>query len=198
DGSRMYLVLNNLADESERLDVQMPRPQKLNIRRFGRNDDFTPYYIETQIDSAKQLTLAGRETIVLVAEYGKAIEAARSVNERPCYGNRVDVAIKDEEAFTINVPDAGNLDYASLRIGMSRPADADRGIQVKFNGNDIYIPVETCAERLADHDKRDYASCKIVSLPVELVEKENKVKVAFNDDKPGSVGSVVIRAAVKQ
>ncbi|MHC5092024.1 MAG: beta-agarase [Planctomycetota bacterium] len=198
DGSSMYLVLNNLADKSERLDIQMPRPQKLNIRRFGRNDDFTPYYIEKPIDSAKQLTLAGRETIVLVADYGTPIDAVRSVNERPCYGNRVDVAIKDEEVFTVSVPDAGTLDYASLRIGMSRPADADRGIQVKFNGNEIFIPVETCAERLADHDKRDYASCKIVPLPVELVEKENKVKVAFNDDKPGSVGSVVIRAAVKK
>ena len=196
DGSKLYLVMNNLADEEESVSIEMPRARKLSVRRLGRNEDFTLYYTEKKIRFTKEIKLAGRESVLLIADYGRSIKSKKTINEVPCYGDRVDVAVKEAETFNVKVPNAGSLDYAFLRIGISRPAGTDKGIKVWFNGKPIEIPLETCVDRLEDHDKRDYASCKIVPLPVDLVKKENKVKVAFNDDKPGSVGSVVIRAAV--
>lgn len=198
DGDKLYLVMNNLADKKESVSIDMPRAKNLSVRRLGRNDDFTGYFNEKKIRNTKKIEIAGREAVLLIADYGKSIKNKKTVNEVPCYGDRVDVAVKEAETFNVKVSDAGRLDYAFLRIGISRPAGTDKGIKVWLNGKSIDMPLESCVDRLEDTKKRDYASCKIVSIPVNLVKKENKVKVAFVDDKPGSVGSVVIRAAVKQ
>ena len=197
DGSKLYLVMNNLANEKESISIDIPDTKDLSVRRLGRNDDFTAYFTEKKIASTETMELAGREAVLLIADYGEKIKDKKSVNEVPCYGDRVDVAVKEAQTFNVKVPDAGHLDYALLRVGISRPAGTDKNIKVWFNGKSIKVPLETCADRLEDPDKRDYSSCKIVSIPVDIVKKENKVKVAFTDDKPGSVGSVVIRAAVK-
>ncbi len=204
DGSKLYLVMNNLANKKESVSIDMPDAKDLLIRRLGRKDDFTGYFKEEKITSAKTIEFAGREAVLLVADYGETIKNKQLVNEVPCYGDRVDVAIKEAQTFTVKVPDAEKLDYAQLRIGISRPAGTDKNIKVWFNEKPIKIPLETCVDRLEDQKKLtpsswvDYSSCKIVSIPVNLVKKENKVKVDFVDDKPGSVGSVVLRAAVKK
>ncbi len=102
-----------------------------------------------------------------------------------------------EAAVSVSVPDADRLDYAVLRVGVSRPEGSDYRVDIALNGTRVETVVENCAPRI-ETEKLGYASCKIIDVPVELVEAENTVAVSFPDGKPGSVGAVVIRAGVRE
>ena len=93
------------------------------------------------------------------------------------------------------VPGAGKLDYARLRVGVSRPAGSDHRASVELNGTPLPAALEDCAPRI-ETEKLGYGSCKIIDVPVALLKTENAVTVSFPDGKPGSVGSVIIRAGL--
>ncbi len=67
------MVLNNLSDQGKDVSLDMPRAKAMTIRRFGRNADQTPYRREGPLASARALSLEGRETAVIRADYGKAL-----------------------------------------------------------------------------------------------------------------------------
>ena len=197
DGDKLYVVLNNLSGKREALSVNMPTAKTKSIRRMGRNGDFTPYLREELLASARNIEIEGHEAILLAADYRKPILAARTVDETPCYGDKVNVALDDWTVFDVAVPNVSNVEYAVLRIGVSRAAGSDKRINVKFNGRQLYVPLETCHNRL-DDGERDYASCKMIQVDAKMVRMKNTVAISFADGEPGSVGSVVLRAAIRK
>ncbi len=194
DDNKLYVVLNNLSRKREMISLNMPEAMEMSIRRLGRNSDFTPYLREGMLASARSIEIGGQEAILITADYREAVLTARTVNEIPCYGNKVNVAVDGRAVFNVTVPNAAKVEYATLRIGISRPAGSDKRINVMFNGRYIDVPLETCHNRL-DDGQRDYATCKMIRVNAEAVRTENTVTVSFADDKSGSVGSVVLRTA---
>ena len=194
DGASLFVVLNNLSNVVKPVMMDLPSPATMLIRRFGRNPDYTPYLTEEPLATLDDLTLQGREAVLIKATYPEVLRARQTVDETPCYGDRVGVPVEDEAArFTVRVPDPAKLRYASLRIGVSRPPDAGWDMTVTLNGKPITVPLEACAERLTQAE-HEYASCKIMQLDPSDVKAENTVTVFFPDGKPGAVGAVVIRA----
>jgi len=195
DGKALLVVVNNLWTEPQTVSLAMAAPERVMLRRLGRKPDFTPYLTETETQSLTQLQLAGREAVLVRAEYGEPIEERQSVDEVPCYGDKVATAVDGEARFTVAVPDAGRLAYAVLRVGLSRPARAGRDAVIKLNGRTLCPVVEDCAPRIED-DKQGYATCRVVKVDPSDVRGENTVTVSFPDGQAGSVGAVVIRAGV--
>ena len=198
DGSALQVVVNNLWTEGDAFSIDAPEPARVTLRRIGRRDDFTPYLVEEESASLDDIAIAGREAVLVRAEYDEPLEARQTVDEIPCYGDRIATAAADgEAAVSVSVPDADRLDYAVLRVGVSRPEGSDYRVDIALNGTRVETVVENCAPRI-ETEKLGYASCKIIDVPVELVEAENTVAVSFPDGKPGSVGAVVIRAGVRE
>jgi hypothetical protein len=167
------------------------------LRRFGRNPDFTPYLTERPLPTLAGLTLAGRETILIKATYGDPIAAQRTVNEIPCYGDRIRLPVQEAQArFTVRMPEFDRAEYATLRIGVSRPPSAGWDVAVSLNGKPLTVPLEQCAERLTE-DNHEYASCKIIQVDPSVLKAVNTVSVSFPDGKPGSIGAAVIRIGVR-
>jgi hypothetical protein len=191
DGDTLFVVLNNLSDRAKEIALVLPRAQAMTLRRFGRNADFTPYLTEEPLAKADRLALRGREALVLKARYGQPLEPRRAVDEVPCYGDRIASSVTHATGFVVMVPKADELRYATLRIGISRPPDAGREVALSLNGHPLSVPLEQCAERLVE---QEYATCKLVELPLEAVRETNTVCVFFPDGKKGAVGAVVIRA----
>lgn len=192
DGATLFVVLNNLSDVRKPIALDLPAPSRMQIRRLGRNSDFTPYLTDEQLNTLEGLEIKGREAILLKAQYPAAIKARRTIDERAYYGDQIGASLDaGQKEFTVKLPSPTKPHYATLRIGVSRPPEAGREIAVSFNGKRYEVPLEACAERLVE---LEYASFKIIPLDPDDVKAENKVTVSFPDGKPGAIGAVVIRA----
>jgi hypothetical protein len=195
DDNTAFVVLNNLSNYEKRIELAMPAARHYLMRRLGRSSEFTPYLREKSSAELDVLHLRPREALLVKADYQSDLTALRTVNETPFYGDQIALTVDGEAIFNVAVPQPENLRYAVLRIGISRPPDAARDIDVWFNNNKLCVPLEQCAERLVE---QEYASCKIVPLPVGIIQADNQVRLVFADGKPGAVGAVVIRTAVER
>ena len=206
DGKNAFVVLNNLSDVNKFVSISLPRPTEMQVRRLGRNPDFTPYLAEakrpvggksattnTNQKASYDFRFQGRETVLVKLTYAKAIEPRQRINEVPCYGNRVDITLDKgrKRAFTVEIPNQGKLEYASLRIGVNRPPEFDKEISITVNGKPYRAPREKCANRLTD---KAYKSCKIIPLSPADLKTRNVIYISFPDGQTGSIGNVVIRA----
>ncbi len=195
DGDTLFVVLNNLSNHAKEIALELPRAKTLTLRRFGRAADFTPYLTEEPLPALDGLALKAREAIVLKARYRRPLTPRRAVDEVPCYGDRIAAEVSGEASFTVKVPQTGELRYATLRIGISRPPEAGHAVAVGLNGHPLAVPLAQCAERLVE---QEYATCKLIELPLEALRETNTVTVSFPDGKRGAVGAVVIRAGYAQ
>lgn len=199
DGQRLHVVINNVSDAPHATNLKLPKAKRYGVRRYGRNEDFTPYLIEQEQETIETLDIAGRETVLVTAEYGQTIPERAVVEETAHYGDKMVVEPKEGEParLTIRTPGSGELEYATLRIAVARPTGADPNVLLKFNGKRVRVPLEDAASRLDDGDKQ-YASTKIVDLDPSEVREKNRVELAFPDGGQGTFGSVVLRIGQKQ
>jgi hypothetical protein len=193
-GATLFVILNNVSNADKRVSLDIPPPTGILVRRFGRNPDYTPYLVEEALPACDGLLLKAREAVVVKAAYPQALDPRQTVDEIPYYGDRFAVPVEAEPArFSVRIPDPAGLQYATMRIGISRPPDAGWNVTVTFNGEPVNVPREACAERVTQPEN-EYASCKIIPLEPARIKTDNSVTVSFPDGKPGAVGAVVIRA----
>ncbi|ADE53584.1 hypothetical protein [Coraliomargarita akajimensis] len=193
NGSKLFLVVNNQSFEAEQMPLYGIPTAEVDVRRFGRNKDFTTHYEEVTIETPKTLEIAGRESLVLIADYGSDIVATTEVNEVVCYGDSIAQLAKDA-SFKVKVPTDQAIDYAQLRIGLTRKPESSKEVIVRVNGELVDVPLEDCAERFTD---KEYATTKLAYLDPAILQAENTVEVSFPDSDDGAIGTVVIRAAMK-
>ncbi|RME93837.1 MAG: beta-agarase, partial [Verrucomicrobia bacterium] len=194
NGSRLYLAVNNLANRPQSVALHGIDTPRVEMRRFGRNPDYTAYFRRQIVPTPERLELAPREAVVLVADYGAPIGERRRVNEVVCYGDGITRPL-GQAVFKIRVPVEKKIDYAILRIGLTRPAGRSRTPIVRLNGEELQVPLEDCADRFTE---REYAITKLIPLDPRQLRAENTVEVKFPDGNEGVVGSVVVRAAVEE
>ena len=190
NGNKVFILLNNLSNNSHDLNISIPQPLSKSIRRLGRNKDFTPYYHEEKAEDLSSLEINGRESIVLVMHY-ENLEEEKVVNVVPYYGNTTRLQVEDDSQVLVQVTDLNQIEYAELRVGISRAGGLNRKVVITFNGAKLNVPHEDAAIRL-DNGK-DYATCKIIRLPADQIQSENRINVSFPDGKGGAIGSVVLR-----
>lgn len=188
----MYLAVNNQSWRPESVSLYGIDAKQVEVRRFGRNADFTAYYTEETVPVPEALELAGREAVMIVADFGGTIQEKGKVNEIACYGDKVIVPMKKAE-FKIKVPVEKQIDYAVLRVGLTRKTESSKAAVITLNGKPLDVPLEDCADRLADGE---YGTTKMVYLNIADLQAENTVSVSFPDGDDGVVGTAVIRAAV--
>lgn len=191
-GSKLYLAVNNQSWRPEPVALHGIGADQVEIRRFGRNDDYTAYFREETISTPETLELAGREAVMIVADLGGRISEKKKVNEIVCYGDKVAVPLAKAQ-FKIKVPVGKKVDYAVLRLGLTRPTGMSHEVIIKLNGKQLDVPLEDCADRLS---KGEYGTTKMVYLNPAHLRAENMVTVKFPDGDEGAVGTAVIRVAV--
>lgn len=199
DGRTLFVILNNLSRVPQPAVLSIPTPERLDVRRLSRAADLTPVFAEQTVDKPaalfEHLMLAPRETVVLRAGYSADLSPKRAIDERIHYGDAIAAPVEGEVRFSVRMHDPKRAVRATLRVGVSRPPDAGHAVNVALNGRRLEVPLEDCAERLVEEE---YASCKLIPIDPALLEETNDVRVSFPDGKPGSVGAVVIRAAVAE
>ena len=196
DKNKLFLILNNLSANNESLTLYGLSSTDVQIRRIGRNKDFSGRYNEENItlpNSPQILKLNGYETAIVVVEFDEDIKCTSKINEVICYGDRITVPAS-EATFKIKTPKNQNIEYATLRIGLTRNINLEKTPELFVNGNKIELVEESCAERLED---KEYATTKIVMIDPKILKETNIVDISFSDEEQGVIGSVVLRVAVK-
>lgn len=192
--NRLYLAINNQSFDGETIDLYGIETGAIEVRRLGRNDDFTMSYVEEKIATPDVLEIAGRESVMIVAEYKEPIKPQRAVNEVVCYGDKTAVPVAEAE-FKIKIPNITNMEYAQLRVAITRSPDKSMELMIELNGKMLDVPLESSAQRYVD---KEYATTKLVYVDPKLLKSTNTVKVSFPDGDDGSVGSAVLRVAVRK
>ena len=197
DDAQLHVVINNLINVDTPLNLGLPAADNYSVRRYGSNEDFTPYLKDEELDSLHGLSVNGYETIIVTASYDDVISEDLAINEVAYYGDRtlVEVLPETSEDIEVAVESLNNMYSGSLRISHRRPLGTDREIKVYFNGQEIMMPVEDGADRL--EAQNDYATTRIAPIQPNLIKEKNTVSVSFPDGSQGRVGSVVLRVATK-
>ncbi|NKB72780.1 MAG: hypothetical protein GKR89_37390, partial [Candidatus Latescibacteria bacterium] len=166
EGDRLYIALNNLATKKQRLEFRLSGPpyKSIAVKKFGRNQDFTPYFEQATLPSLDSIEIKGRESLLLMVEYAKPLAETRRLNERVYYGDQVahDLAGKQSASFVVDIPQYKEVVEATLRIGVGRPPGTDRDIDLAVNGHKLEAIMEDAADYL---EGDEYGSSKSIPLP---------------------------------
>ncbi len=192
---KMYLALNNLAPVEKAVDLELNSedvPQMVTISRFFLAGEKPQLERDLQLPNYRELTLSSDETVILTFKYHDILELERAVDEKTYYGEAITVPIRarQQHQFQVDVPASETVEYAYLRIGITRPHGLAWTPTVTLNGEELKVPA-------AESDKvqlnsPEYATTKIIPVPLKLLEDENKVRVRYND-QGGVIASVAIR-----
>ncbi len=200
EGKNLFVALNNLStiDESIKFDIANKNYVSISVKRHGRNEDFTPYFTESELSSLGNFIIKGREAVVLKLTYNNEIETKHAIDEVPHYADKVKQVIEpgSSQKFTVVVPEYKLSENVILRIGVGRASGSDHKIDVKFNGSEIDIPMESIAAEYLDDE--DYGSTKIVKIDPKSLMETNTVEISFPDGKSGGIGAVVLRVGAKK
>ena len=88
------------------------------------------------------------------------LDTEKVVNVVPYYGNTTRVQVEDDSQVLVQVTDLDQIEYAELRVGISRAGGLNRKVIINFNGVELNVPYEDSAIRLDNGE--DYATCKII------------------------------------
>ncbi|MGC6456269.1 MAG: beta-agarase [Coraliomargaritaceae bacterium] len=203
DGNKVYVVMNNLSSRPETIRLKGINGDAVRIRRFGRNQDFTPFFKEGTLDVAEELILDGREAVVITAEQDLAIEEVSAVNELPFYGDCLCEKGRGGEPITLhisNLPVDEDLEYAILRVALAQEENQCEGVRIFFNGEELVVPSEDAADRYFDDTEKrgsDFATLKAIRIRTDLLQSRNELTVLFPNGQRGAVGSAVIRLGIR-
>ena len=198
DGDKLYILLNNLAEKAEQLALDVPTEgiENITLRRFSRNSDFTPLFVESTTNTLEGLELGSREALAVVVDYTDILKGRVWLDEVPHYADQCRQQFSGTKTFNVVVPNHAATRSAVLRIGVGRTSGLSHGLNVVFNGTALAVPDEDSAELLDNGN--EYGSTKIIQLPVNLLQSNNTVQVSFEGGGMGGVGAVVIRTSTEE
>jgi len=194
----LNVLVNNMADKEEILDFALPTQynvQEIALTRLSRQDDFRPDMAEEILTSLDNITIGGRGALALKIKLTEAVQEEKIFNEVSFYSNEVAEEFQGERTFTVPMDDVPAIEYAYMQIGINRPTNASKTINVTLNGTELTVPLEDSADRFTNDNS--YASTKIIHLNPSLLTTNNEVVISFPDSQMGGIGSVVIRAAIE-
>jgi uncharacterized protein YjdB len=197
DGNRLFLLFHNQSAVDANISVRFSdfhgNVTGVTRRLFGRLPDFRPYYYEDKIMEQDRYVLEGRGSMVLIYTCTESIAEETVLNEIPHYGDKVSVQFTGSTGVNIDLPEPDAVQYAVLRVGVSRDSALSREIQISINDSVLAVPEEDVAPLITGTGF--YGTTKILQVDTALLQPTNRVEVRFPDGGTGGIGAAVLRAA---
>lgn len=190
EGNTVFLCLKNLADKPKTLSLTSSElPAEALVSRYYLAADKPVLETDVPVHNWQQTDLRPNETAIFKLRFAGPIEFRQAVNERKFYSDKLTAPIKAnvDQEYQITAP--ATAQYATLRIGVSRPQTAERTPVVLFNGKPVEVPMEEAAS--SRETSNDYATTKLIKIEPGLLKTTNHITVTFPDDG-GAIGSVAL------
>ncbi|MEM9986499.1 MAG: hypothetical protein AAF804_15515, partial [Bacteroidota bacterium] len=145
DGTKLYVVLNNLNDATQTVDLNLLDQQGLQNVELKRLKIFTnqaPELTQTvQSTAPANVSLAYGETVVLTYNFATGISFNNDIRSKKFYANTylTPIVANTDLSFTFDNVDVGSNGMATLRLGIGRDQGSTLIPTVKVNGQEISI-----------------------------------------------------------
>lgn len=196
DGKKLYVVLNNLNDITQKVDLNILNTgelKKVETKRLKVFTDKTPELTEEKSKKTpKSIEIEYGETIVLTYNYRKDIEFTNNITSKKYYTKTYLQPIKANQiiSFDFNNINTGK-GLATLRLGVARKNKASLTPSVTINGTDIKLPNDII-RGYDQYNRKQFFGTLEIPFDINLLKKDdNKVEVKFNEDG-GHVSSAIL------
>ncbi|MEM6641424.1 MAG: T9SS type A sorting domain-containing protein [Bacteroidota bacterium] len=198
DGTELYVMLNNLNDETQTVDLDLLNQEGLmsvDIKQLKIFTDRTPELTNTTVTSAPEnISLEYGETAVLTYHFAEEIAFENTITSTKYYTSTY---LSQIQSRTINSFSFQPIDVtygtATLRMGVGREHGLSLAPRVKINGELINAQ----GDLIKGDDQRNRSQFfGVLEIPfsVELLNAsgQNVVEVEFPDDG-GKISSVILQ-----
>ncbi|MEL7163392.1 MAG: hypothetical protein AAFN92_21725, partial [Bacteroidota bacterium] len=209
-GNKLYVVLNNLRNQTITCNLNMPNKsglQNVQIKRIKVPVGATASMsINTQNGAPNSLGIAYGETIVLTYTFNSAITFNNTLTTRKHYAGQTlrPIQANNELSYNINGVQKSGSGRAIVRVGVGRPFNVNQTTQQKSNKNlrpTVKINNQTVNysgdvirgyEQLS---RKNFFGTLEIPIPYNLLQSgTNNVKVSFPDGG-GQVSSVILQVS---
>ncbi|MDG1804571.1 hypothetical protein [Flavicella sp.] len=197
DGKELFVVLNNLNDDTQEVDLALldsKNLKKVEVKRLKIFKDKTPDLNVKETKSAPQkLKLAYGETVVLKYQFKKKIEFENTIRSKKYYAEKcvTPIVASKEIGFSFkNVKVAKGK--ATLRLGVGRKNGASLNPIVLVNGKKVTITTDVIRGYDQHNRKQFFGTLEIPVNIEDLNNGENKVSVKF-EDQGGHISSAILQ-----
>ncbi|MFC2098569.1 hypothetical protein ACFLSP_02370 [Bacteroidota bacterium] len=198
DGQQVHLCVNNLSELDNHLSLNYElgegtQIESASIRRFYFNGT-DPVLKDSPIseDELGSLEIKGDEIIIIALNLNQSPSMKKNINESFHYSDRTVVPITTaEEIFLVKLP-SENIEYAELRVGISRDTSLSVVPVITLNGKKLQVNLEQSYDKQISNGQKESAwGIRTIPVPVDLLKDENDVSINF-DDEGGVISSVII------
>lgn len=199
DNDTVYLMIDNLRDDSVELELQESIPNTSSIANVAISrlffDGKQPVYeVQESVEADwRCLALKPHEAAIVKLKLKAAPFLDETLTESTHYADRTLRPIdKKATYFKVDYPsDTNSLSSAMLRVSFGRKKSLSIQPRVTLNGTELHVPENERGQRDQMGDERFTA--KEIEVPTEILKKNNRIAVQF-PDSGGHVSSVVLVA----
>ncbi|MBD0401525.1 hypothetical protein [Flammeovirga sp. EKP202] len=198
DGKQLYVILNNLNEETQTLNLaidELKGLKKVETKRIKTYVNQLPELIkETSKKAPSTIDIAYGETIILTYNFSKSLPTKKKEYSTKYYASEYLKPIKANEASTFKFQNvlADAKGSAVLRLGVGR--DHGKSLQpvVTVNGQKVTLP-EDVIRGYDQHNRGKFFGLLEIPVPAEYLKSgENEVSITFPDSN-GRISSAVLK-----
>ncbi len=144
--------------------------------------------------SLGHIAVAPEETTVLQLTLDRPFRPERTLNETRHYGSRTLMPTGSPQNLTVGAPESvadAPPHAATLRVGVQRKGGFTQPLTVRFNGLDFVVDLSHSA------GIQHYDTCVEITLPVEAVQRHNRVTLTQSDDG-GMMAAAVLKVTTTE
>lgn len=197
---QLYIALNNLADQPQKIDFQLSGVEKniqsIFVKSLTVFEDDLPRYYETTVSSIpSEFYLDVAETIVLAYSLKKPLDFSKKVTQTRYYSKEflapIEAHKKIDYVFNNVKP---NILEASLRMSIGRSHDLSKRPLIEINGTTIAIPFNWKGYDQANRKK--FFGAIDIPVPIDLIKEKNNVYISF-PDSGGHLSTLILDVKIQ-
>ena len=198
DNETVYICLNNLSELDKILNLKTVLDSNNRINKLTRRSVFFDGVSSVLQDTSmreEQLEafhIKADESVILTMVLNDPPKQTKTIQENFYYGDHTVVPITGKtEEFNIEIPTT-NVEYAELRIGISRDIDANVIPTIEFNGKKLLAKLEQSYDKQVTNAEKDSGwGIRLIPIDQSLLKEKNVVKIDF-PDLGGVISSVIM------
>jgi len=203
DGKKLYVVLNNLNDNSQTVNLNLTNSNGLRnvaVKRLKMFTNRQPQLINTvQNVAPRRFNLEYGETIVLTYNFNDRITFGNKIYSNKYYSSEYlkPIRANTNNSFTFNGVNGGGTGFATVRLSVGRNLGASLRPTVQVNGNNVSIPSDIIRGYNQNTRRRFFGTLE-VPVPMRFIRGgNNTVRVKFPDNG-GHISSVILQVQKHQ
>lgn len=202
EGGHLSVIVNNLVSEPRRFQLDpdfsgSQSPSKLIVKHLY------PFENQPRLDwvptepSKREFVVGSESTVILEFALSGEIDFTGALAEFKYYATTYLQPIEKEAPLTFQVNEVpiGDIESATLRLGLGRDHGQSLQPQIHFNGEPIDVPADYIGPD--QNDKERFFGVLEIPVPARLIQAENAIEVTL-PDPGGHISSVALEVVKRE